>query len=782
MNMNINEMHTNTQFLKETRSPRFLKLVFAAGLVLLSSVLAIPAIAQDDKSVLEEITVTAQRRAQSLQDVGIAVNAFTDQDLKDRRLNDAADVAAYTPNVDIKTTLTVGNPNVTIRGIGLNDFNANNSSPAGVYVDEVFLTSTSMMSFQLFDLERVEVLKGPQGTLYGRNTTAGAMNFITKKPSQEFDAYATATGGNYGLFEAEGAVGGPITDTVAYRLSAKTIQRSGGPYDSRIFGEHGDLDIFTARAQLLWDINDEVSLELSAHGDTDESEGPLWTSYGTKDTTQVPPGGDPVFGPILGVIAPNCAAIDAGRFDPANCVDAWGYSDTDGDPYSGDWQYPSMIDRAGFGGRATLTWEFGETTLTSVTGYENLDRDADDGDTTSNPTRTQFHLVPVNNVEQFSQEVRLSGGTDTVDWVGGFFYSDDTVEEWSTIESVDLFGPVLDFLAGLGFVPEDLRTQYKQDTTALALFAHTEWELAEQWNLIVGLRYTDEERKFVGDSALGPPIPIPGLSAANDKIDEQNVSGKVALEYFTDNDAMIYGSVSTGFKSGGFFGGFALDPSERLPYDKETISAYELGFKSRLADNTLQLNAAAFYYDYEDMQQFIETNVGGIQVAKLDNIPDASTITGLDVDLWWRPTDGLDIRGGLGILDSELGDFTDLTGVVQSGKEMANAPGVSASLSVQYEWDLGEKLVSALVGVNYTDDMFRNAQNNPLTKVDAYTLVDGRLALSSADGEWDVALWAKNLTDEEYVVESFGDDSLGSWTRLFNTPRTYGITASFYWQ
>jgi len=778
MNLRLDK-ETSTNHSLKTFFVKFLGLGLSVGLLALAAGLQTPAMAQEDRAVLEEVVITAQKRTQSLQDVGIAVNAFTGENLREYRMSNAKDVADYTPNVDIKSTLTVGNPNVTIRGVGLNDFNANNSPPAGVYVDEVFLTSTSMMSFQLFDLERVEVLKGPQGTLYGRNTTAGAMNFITKKPTQQFDAYTALTGGNWGHFEAEGAVGGPIGDSTAYRLSGKTIQRSGGPYTSSVFGEHGEIDVKTARAQLTWDIDDDRSLELSIHGDTDKSDGALYASYGTKDATMIPAG---VTEPITGVLAPNCAAVDAGGFDPQNCVDVWGYSDTDGDPYRGDWQFPSMIDRAGFGGRATFTWDLGESTLTSVTGYENLDRDADDGDSTGNPTRNQFHLRPANNVEQISQEIRLSGASDKVDWVGGVFYSDDTVEEWANIESPDLFGPVLDFLFGLGFVPEDLRTQYKQDTSALALFGHTEWALDDQWNLIFGLRYTDEERKFVGDSAIGRPILVPGLSAIDQKISETNVSGKVGLEYFTQNDSMVYGSVSTGFKSGGFFGGLALDASERLPYDKETITAYEFGVKSRLADNTLQFNAAVFYYDYEDMQQFVETNVGGIQIAKLDNIPDASSVTGIDIDLWWRPTDGLDIRGGLGILDSELGDFKDLAGVTQSGKEMANAPGTSASVSARYEWDLGNNVASALVGVNHTGDMFRNAQNNPLTKVDSYTLVDGRLALASADGGWEVALWAKNLTDEEYVVESFGDDSLGSWTRLFNTPRTYGISGTWYWQ
>jgi len=774
MNLRLNQEPSTTEHSLKTKLVKFLGLGLSTGLLVLAGGLQAPASAE----VLEVVTVTAQKREQSLQDVGIAVNAYTSENLREYRMNDAKDVADYTPNVDIKSTLTVGNPNVTIRGVGLNDFNANNSSPAGVYVDEVFLTSTSMMSFQLFDLERVEVLKGPQGTLYGRNTTAGAMNFVTKKPTQEFDAYTALTGGNWGHFEAEGAVGGPISDSVAYRLSAKTIQQSGGPYKSSVFGEHGELDIKTARAQLTWDIDDVRSLELSVHGDTDKSDGALYTSYGTKDSTMVTPGGDPVDGPIPGILAPLCAAVEAGGFDPATCVDAWGYSDTDGDPYRGDWQFPSMLDRGGFGGRATFTWDLGETTLTSVTGYENLDRDADDGDSTSNPTKNQFHFTPSNNVAQLSQEIRLAGASDKVDWVGGIFYSDDTVEEWSIIQSPDLFAPLVGFDFGSPF---DLRTMYEQDTTALALFGHTEWSLNDQWNLIFGLRYTDEERKFKADSAIGVPILITGLSAVDLKISESNVSGKVGLEYFTQNDSMVYGSISTGFKSGGFFGGLSLDALERLPYDKETITAYEFGVKSRLAGNTLQLNAAAFYYDYEDMQQFIETNVGGITVAKLDNIPNASKVAGIDVDLWWRPMDNLDIRGGLGIIDSELGNFTS-GGVLQAGKEMANAPGTSASLSARYEWDLGDKLVSALVGVNHTGEMFRNAQNNPLTKVDGYTLVDGRVALASSDGEWEFALWAKNLADEEYVVESFGDDSLGSWTRLFNTPRTYGISATFYWQ
>ena len=718
------------------------------------------------QEVLEEVKVTAQKREQSLQDVGITVNALTGDDLSELRIETAADIAKYTPNVDIKATNSFGNPNIAIRGVGLNDFSSNNTPTVGVYIDEVYLSSTSMMSFQMFDLERVEVLKGPQGTLYGRNTTAGAINFVTRKPSHEKDGYFTATAGNYGRVELEAAVGGELSDNVAGRLSVKTVQQSGGYWDSTVFGEHGDVDVFTLRGQLAWDINDDADLALMVHADRDQSDSPLWEGNGAFNASLF----DPAF-------TGACDTVAAGNVKPnTGCTDLYGYSDANDDPFKGDWHIPAFIDRDGSGGRATLNWNIGDVTLTSITGFESLERFADDGDTVVNPDFTQFNTSVDTDVDQYSQEIRIAGSNDRVDWLVGAFYSRDEISDRVLVKSPDVFGALL------GISPLD--TVYDQETTAKALFVHSEWHVSDTVNLTAGLRFNDEEIEFSGTTwgTIFGTMDVLDLSPTNAEKSFEKTLWKLGLDVAVADDSMFYLSVGNGFKSGGFFGGTATSPDERLPYDPEELTAYEAGFKSRLLNNTLQLNAAIFSYDYTDIQQFLEDTVGGVQIAKLGNIRGDSSVKGLDVDLWWVPADGLDIRFGLGLLDTELATFTS-EGVTYANNVLANAPDVSYTLTGRYEWDLvSGKIMSAMLSLGYSDTVFKSATNDPLFSADSYSLVDARVAVQNSDQTWELSLWVKNLTDEEYVQEAFGAPDLGTITRSYGTPQTYGVTFSHFFQ
>jgi len=718
------------------------------------------------QEVLEEVMVTAQKRQQSLQDVGITVNALTAEDLAEYRIQTAVDIAKYTPNVDIKATNSFGNPNIAIRGVGLNDFSSNNTPTVGVYIDEVYMSSTAMMSFQMFDLERVEVLKGPQGTLYGRNTTAGAINFVTRKPTQELDAYFSATVGNYERIELEAAVGGGITDNLAGRLSAKTIQQNGGFWDSTIFGEHGEVDVYTVRGQLAWDITDSADLVLMIHGDKDRSDSPLWEGNGSFNASLF----DPAFTGF-------CETVAAGNVKPnIGCTDIYGYSDQNDDPFKGDWHIPAYIERDGKGGRATLNWSFADLTLTSITGFESLERFADDADTVVNPDFTQFNTIVDTDIDQFSQEFRLAGGTDLVDWLVGLFYSKDEISDHLTVQSPDIFGALL------GLSPLD--TYYDQEATAKAIFAHTEWHVSDTVNLTAGLRFNDEKIKFDGTTygTIFGTTDVLDLSPANEEAKWDKTLWKLGLDWSPADNYMLYATVGNGFKSGGFFGGTATSPEERQPYQPEELIAYEAGVKSRLLGDTLQLNVAAFYYDYEDIQQLIEETVGGLQITKIGNIPNKSTVKGLDLDLWWVPVDRLDIRFGLGLLDTKLGDFSS-EGTFYSGNELANAPDVSSNLTGRYEWDLSSSMVmSALLAVGYSDFVFKSATNNSLFSADSYTLVDARLAIQNSDRTWELALWGKNLGNEEYVQEAFGAPDLGTITRSYGQPRTYGLTYAYFWQ
>jgi iron complex outermembrane receptor protein len=236
---------------------------------------------------------------------------------------------------------------------------------------------------------------------------------------------------------------------------------------------------------------------------------------------------------------------------------------------------------------------------------------------------------------------------------------------------------------------------------------------------------------------------------------------------------MLYGSVSTGFKSGGFFGDFTFDNSELAPFDSETITAYEIGSKSTLADGKVQLNASVFYYDYQDMQ----TLVPGVLVTAFTNAEDAE-ITGLDLDILAVPTDGLTLGFGLGLLDTELGAI----GVVPAGNKSPNAAEVQATGLIRYEFDVGSNMQMGFQGnFKYTDDMFRDAFNDPYNFTDSYTTVDARVWLAGSNGKWEAALWAKNLTDEEYTEQAFNFvDLTGLANHLYGAPQTYGVTFTYF--
>ncbi len=742
------------------------RIAFASAFVMITSSLQITQAATDD-APLEEVVVTAQKREQSLFDVGISISVISGEELAKLRVDEIADVSRHISNMNVKSTLGATNPVVTIRGVGLNDFNANSNPTAGVYIDEVFLTSTAMMGFQLFDMERVEVLKGPQGTLYGRNTTAGAVSFVTRKPTRELEAFASAGYGDYRLFETEAAVGGPLTEALGFRVAAKWQDQGEGFSRNRTTGaDFGAADRFAWRAQLAWDAGEDMTATLNVHGGTDRSNSHGIEHFGTQD-------------PVTFDI---CQPILAGRIDPASCVDFFGYSDTDGDPYTGDYNLLSTVEVKSLGAVLRFDVDLGALQLSSVTGYESLERDqAEDFDA------SVFRSVDSTwdaNIDQYSQELRLSSDGSTVNWLAGLFYSYDEVDtgDGNRFDLSDLLLTVVS-------------TDWRQRTQSAAVFGHLEWPLTESLSLVTGLRFTWEEKEFTGGTTdLNPlgascildPACAPGftgpfvLTATDASIDDTDLSGTVGLNYKPAEDWLLYGTVGKGFKSGGFFGGVTFSNAELAPFASEQLIAYETGFKGKLAGDTLQLGGAVFYYDYQDIQTFIQVALGGLSVLKLGNV-DTAEVRGFDLDLTWRPARGLDLRAGVGFVDTELGAFNSAAGPQSAGKELPNAPKLTFDGRVAYEWPLGAELtMSFAVDASYTDEVFKEAVNFGYLAAPDYWLTNARLALAASDSRWELAAWARNLADEAYVVDAF-DNGVGNGIRLYGEPRTYGLTFTYRW-
>jgi iron complex outermembrane receptor protein len=698
----------------------------------------LPVVAQSDEDaslVLEEIIITAQKREQSFNDVGIAVSVFTAEEIRELRLLKPEDVAAQTPNLKINETLANSIPNVVIRGVGLNDYAVNNNPAAGIYIDEVYLVSPAMLTFQLFDLERIEVLKGPQGTLYGRNTTAGTVNFISRKPRAEADGYVNLEVGNFDSFNAEAAAGGQIAPGLTGRFAAQTIQRSDGHQFNRLTGENiGEIDRTSWRGMLNWQPGDDVDILFNWHGGNDESD--VWlTKIDNPFTTE-----------------------DDGITDPFSSVAS----------------NASKMDFDAMGGALTIDWSISDTlSLTSVTGYEELDRvHIEDRDAAA--------LIMLdgefrNEVEQFSQELRLTHVGDDLVLIGGAFYGTDEVTTRDRFDAPDL-------LSLLGLVGVDsIGNEYRQETDSWALFLHSEWQLHPAWMLTTGVRYTNEEKRFRDAFTFliagGFEFPVHPVVSNDYSVDD--FSGKIGLDYSGIDNSLIYASVSKGFKSGGFQGQLTFNPDDLQPFVEETMYAYEIGAKTRLLDGRLQLNGAVFFYDYQDLQFYgglFDSPVGTL--FGITNVGDAD-VMGAEAELWWMPAQGWDIRLGLGLLDTEI-TRSEVDGV-RAGSWLPNAPELTFNALVRYEWDIGGNLVAHVMGAtNYQDDVAFDIIREPVEAAEeGYWLADARLGVGSSNGSWSVYLWGKNLFDETYRTQVlFSSVGFGS---NYGLPRTYGIGATLNW-
>lgn len=711
-------------------------------------------------ALLEEVVVTAQKREQSITDVSLSVSAFSGNTIRSMGLEQPSDLAFMVSNVDIKGTQGDINPAVTVRGIGMNNFNANNNPSVGIYVDEVFLSSPALMTLNMMDVERVEVLKGPQGTLYGRNSSGGALNIISAKPTQERSGYVSITAANYDNIKFEGAIGGGLTETLSGRVAA-TFESQGESYHETLAGkDFGDSDSYGLRAQLRH-----------------EGEALTWNlavSHMDQDLTNVPfsyLGGlfaDTAFNPCPIGFGPSCLNTPeaAGAFASSNLP-------VTDDPFKHAFQTSRIdemnIDTETSGINYRLDYEFENVTLTSVTGYITQDRTY--GENFWSTPLELFAVVHEEEIDQFSEELRFSGDSEIATWTAGIFYSQDEFTSANLVNSADLAGLLL------GVNP--LSWNVDQETTAWALFGSVDWVLTDTLTLVTGLRYSEETTEFKG----GTQADIGGgtfiaLTAQDEEVDEDNISGRISLEWRPTDDLLVYGSYSTGFKSGGFFGDFSTDAPELEPYDSEEVSAIEIGAKYTFADGRAQLDSAVFYYDYSDIQTFVPTSFG----QRLTNIKEAD-ITGIDLELQAVPVEGLNIRVGLGYLDTEMNDsFIDPNSGLQTfdGNELPNAAELQYTASVRYEFPISDKLSIAMQGdTKYTDDMFREGTNNPLAVTDSYSVSNARLSLLETEGTWELSLWVKNLSDEEYFQEVFPQSTVGAVAALPGSPRTYGLTLNY---
>ena len=707
-------------------------------------------------AVIEEVVVTAQKREQNVQDVGIAISAVTGDQMRQLGYTNAQQVTAMAPGVSTVQPNGEANYAIAIRGVANSDFTTNVESPVAVYLDEVYISQMSGTGFMLFDMERVEILRGPQGTLYGRNATGGLAHYVSVKPGDETDGYAQITVGEHDQIKFEGALGGRMNDMLAARLSLATHDND-GYVDNRVTGDKlNNANDRAARLQLLFTPNDRGEILLNLRG----SEQDIDTGF-----------------------FENVSSIRPGELTPNEFNPVLEYVDNDGDVFAGDYDSPGFNDLQTWGVSATVKWDFDNFTLTSITDFSSVERDyIEDSDASPVPL---FNFFLTTDAEQFSQEIRIDGSTDRMKWVTGFYYLDLDIDDSNGAETEPFVDPASDTPAVSG-----LDNPYESKTESWSVFGQIEFDLADSLTAIAGLRWIEEDKShfyevnvvdFIPGTTLrnGNPNILVNLATYDGDRSDSEWSARLGLNWHASEALLVYGSWNRGVKAGGYNSPvFPLSPpldynDETMSFDPEQLDAFEVGFKSRIGDGLFLFNGAAYYYDYNDYQAF--------QIIGIDTITTNANAEslGFELELQAVPLEGLDLIFGVGYndIDVKLGGGAPTTTSVQSPKWNVSGLG-------RYEIPVGQGVVAAQLDFEHRSKHFFALTGAETVEENGYTLLNASIGYTSADERWGVRAFVHNLTDEEYLVQTFDLSSLdvfGMTEQYYGRPRWAGVSVTVHW-
>lgn len=709
-------------------------------------------------TALEEVIVTAQKRAQNLQDIPIAVTAFSTADIERRNFSNIAQLADFTPNVIFDTTTSISGLSsgaaVFIRGIGQIDFGLTTDPGVGTYVDGVYMSRSVGGVLDTLDIERIEILRGPQGTLFGRNTMGGALNITSQRPGREFGGLAELTLGDFDRIDVRAAIDLPLGDTLGLRLAASSKQRD-GYVDRLLVGDVlGDENRQSFRAALLWTPSNSFEL------------------YATADYAQID---EASAGSVLAGITQAPNVIVYNLFDaPGNHVPGFG----DGIPYDErfithdpDTTYadgPTGTNLDIGGAALTLVWSLESLEIKSITAYRTTS-----GEFFRDPDNSPLVITHTSNPdydhEQLTQEFTFTGEAGPLEYVAGLFY---LTEEGTDNVFVPL-APSLGFITNLADIDNDSAAVYGQAT----------WHVTDQLRLTGGLRYTEDDKTFTPFQRIlfGAAGPAPGVSVPlipDDTVDARfdQATGRLAVEFKQNDEALYYASFTQGFKSGGFNFRYVVPRDEALAFDPETVDSYELGFKWQGAEDRLRLNANVFFMDYQDIQvQVFE--VGG---GPLTQNAGTAEIRGAELELMAVPTPSLNLALALGYTDAEYTDLnpptTDLAASLTLDAWLPNTPEWTASASAEYTVPIRWGSLAFRVDYSHTDDLYNDAQNSPFLFQDAYDLWNTAIRYTSPTEAWEVSLFGTNLGDERYITSGDSNFGLGFHEANYNRPREFGVT------
>jgi len=764
-------------------------LTLCASLVLLAGFSA-KALAQDlGQRVLEEIIVTAQKRQETLQDVPISVAVLGSTVLNDAGLDRIEDVQHYVPNLQM--TETGISTQMYIRGIGTGN-NQGFEQSVGTYIDGVYYGRQQLIRAPFFDLERMEILRGPQGVLFGKNSIAGALNLTTAKPTDEFSGYVSLEGGDFGILDGQIAISGPLSDNIRGRLAVRYAEEDG--YFTNIFRGRDETqrEDFGIRGTIEWDATDNLSLMLKVENNQFDAVGRSISI--TQDDVAIPPF------PTAGLNFDQIFEFVLGQPDRVGDPVINYNRRADGPEYSNN-----DLTNVTF----TVDYGWGDNTLTLVSGLveyeieETCDCDFIAG--------SIFGTLANEEYEQFSQEIRLASDTgDTIEWIVGAFYQTSDLDYSDNI----IIPPdtVLQVLAGgalASLTDTTAHRDYFADSDLWAVFGQVTWNLSDTFRLALGGRYTEEDKtasreiniwdNATQDVTLNPVAPLvflgafsvqsqqtPGGHRLDGSLSESVFTPSASFQWDVGDDTMLYGSISTGFKAGGFDA--RANNVGSWEFLEEEAIAYELGVKSTLWSGRAEINLAVYFTDYDDLQiaQFDGTlgfNVGN--AAKTE-------VSGFEIDSRVLLTDNLNLRIALGYLDHEFKDFQNGNcynrqvpdGIIgaqgnqlcdYTGKAGQYTPEFTSSIVLDYQKPIGsgDLVFSFMAAHNYTSEQNVHVNLDPQYEIDGYGLVDARIGIGG--DRWSVAVLGKNLLDEKVITYSGNTPLSGS---TFGTNTFYGFIAA----
>lgn len=753
-----------------------------------TSVIAGAAFAQSTADVADDsgdIIVTAQKRSERLNDVPLSITAATGEQLARQGINGPEDLSKIVPGFTYQKS-SYGVPVFTIRGVGFYENSLAVAPTVSVYVDQVPVPYSAMTAGAALDVERIEALKGPQGTLFGQNSTGGAINYIANKPTPELRFGGDLTYGRFNQFDAQGYVSGPMSENIRARLAVRSEQRGSWQKSYTRDDKLGKRDFLTGRLLLDWDVSDRVKVELNLSGWRDKSE------------TQA--------NQFL-LYAPN---VVPGRDEQAAILPT--YPVAPSNPRAADWDAGFDLTRNDRFYQASLRADIemsDSVTLTSISAYS--DFRAHTPSDTDGVNFNDFRVTINADVNSFSQEVRLAGtlSDERLRWmVGGNYQHDKAFDDHfgEAMGSNDQVGP---------FKFNTFINSNHQIIDTWAAFGSLDYKLTDTFTLQGSARYTKQDRDFAGclydsgDGQLAAPFTFlsnlltggsitlpPGacvtfdndtnipLPIVRDQLNEDNLSWRVSLNWKPSNDLMLYANVTRGYKAGGFPTNAAIKVATYTPVRQESLLAYEAGFKATVLDRTMQLTGAVFYYDYTDKQILgdIDTGFPFGKLPALVTIP-ASSVRGAEFNVFWAPVHGLKFNVGGTYVDSKVDKSFPTTDPFNrpidiKGEHFPNTPKWQIVGDAQYDFPLAGSLNGFVGGnISYRSSSFAAFGEAPLYALESYTLVDLRAGVESADGRWRAQVWGRNITNEYYGIHV--SHVIDTVNRTAGMPATYGFTVGF---